>query len=61
MNQFFQESYESIITTMSFYTQASREVVKSLFVIAGFIVMLICVPMLLYLVYIEVKNAEKSV
>ena len=58
IKQFFLEGYEWIITTTSYYTQISLEVTRSLFVIGGFVIGLICVPVILYFIYNALKPRE---
>ena len=60
IRQFFPESYEWIIATTSYYTQISLEVTRSLFVIGGFVIVLICVPVILYFIYNAVKKSVTS-
>lgn len=55
VRQFFPEGYEWILVAISYNTQVSLEVARSIFVIVGFIVMLICVPLVLYFVYNALK------
>jgi len=60
IRQYFPESYDWIIATTSYQTGISLEVTRSLFIIAGFVIVLICVPVTLYFIYKLVKKAAKS-
>ena len=55
IRQFFPEGYEWIVAATSYNTQFSLEVARSIFVIGGFVVVLICVPVILYFVYNALK------
>jgi hypothetical protein len=55
IRQFFPEGYEWIVAATSYNTQVSLEVVRSIFVIGGFVVVLVCVPVILYFVYDALK------
>jgi hypothetical protein len=60
IRQYFPEGYNWIIATTSYHTGISLETTRSLFIIAGFVVVLICVPVILYFIYNAVKKAVKS-
>jgi len=60
IKQYFPEGYDWIVATASYYTGISLEVTKSLFIIAGVAVVLICVPVIFHLIYNSVKKASKS-
>jgi len=54
------EWYEWIINSVSSHMRISLEVTRSLFVIAGFAIVLICVPVIFYFVYGAVKRTLES-
>ena len=58
IRQFFPEGYEWIIATTSYHTQLSLEVARSIFVIGGFVIVLICAPVILYFIYNALKTRE---
>jgi hypothetical protein len=58
IRQFFPEGYEWIIATISYHAQISLEVTRSLFVIGGFVIGLICVPVILHCIYNTLKTRE---
>jgi hypothetical protein len=58
IKQFFSEGYEWVVAATSYYTQISLEVTRSLFVIGGFIIGLICVAVILYFIYNALKTRE---
>jgi hypothetical protein len=57
--QLLPESYEWIIVTTSHATQISLETIRSLFVIGGFVIALICVPIILYFVYSAIRQSAR--
>jgi hypothetical protein len=59
VRQYFPESYEWMISTISYYTQVPLEVTQSLFIITGFVIALICAPLILSFIYNSVKKTVK--
>jgi len=59
IKQYFPESYDWIIATTSYQTGISLEITRSLFIIAGFVIVLICVPVILYFIYRLVEKVAK--
>jgi len=59
VRQLFPEGYEWIIVTTSHATQISLETIRSLFVIGGFVLALICVLVILYFVYSAVRQSAR--
>ena len=56
IRQYFPEGYDWIIATTSFHTHISVEATRTLFIIGGFIIALITVPVILYFIYNAVKK-----
>lgn len=59
VRQLLPESYEWTIVATSNATQIPLEVARSLFVIGGFIIALICTPIILYLAYCTIKQTGR--
>ena len=59
VRQLFPEGYEWTVVTTSNATQISLETIRSLFVIGGFIIALICVPIILYFVYSAIRESAR--
>ena len=59
VRQLFPEGYEWTIVTTSNVTQISLQTIRSLSVIGGFIIALICVPIILYFVYSAIRESAR--
>jgi len=60
IRQYFPEGYDGVIATASYLTGISVDIAGSLFLIVGFAVALLCVPVIFYFIYDSVKKASKS-
>jgi hypothetical protein len=60
LREYFPDGHDGVIATASYLTGISLDIIRPLFVIVGFAVVLICVSVIFYFIYDLVKKASKS-
>lgn len=60
VRQYFPEGYEWVIAGISYNANISVETARTLFMIGGFVIALICVPAMFYFIYNAVIKSQKS-